>query len=538
MPTRQNKYTLLSCLVFAFLGLKSGFAEVGYDVLQKELERVENWEELSQEDYVQLVYQFYDTHYGPFKGIRAQMFRSTITPLKKPGKPFDQGEMILAHRSLVEFLKIPFELIDELSTLELPEDVRDPVWVNKIFPYFDHHLGPFSEFMQGWVMEELALVKEDGRFDDIQWQEQWPELYVFYMAAKLRRVKPLVKEVATSLHSEKKPDHLNHNEWLGRHLKGKRGKNKNVPLSFFGKVIDQDENGVPDISAHAVVEAYKKPDLFAPKKIRLESNPGMPDHLRVLKLNTTTDSSGLFSFDNISGYTIHVKSIKKEGYIGKVQENGKDEKRFFVFHPSRGEVHVPIQDLPIEFSLWKPFEPMPELYRIFNYRKRISADGQEHKIDLLRRIINPVDDVYDFSVKVEVPCDSNRGKYSWSFEITVPEGGIIETGDAIPFLAPVEGYVSTYKFSMPAEDKNWTGGFYDKVFYIKSRNGKNYSALNIDASSYKDRTSPSVSLSIDGFVNDTGSRNLQYHHGISHIKTMNRRIRNNEYQIEDRRRKR
>jgi hypothetical protein len=75
----------------------------------------------------------------------------------------------------------------------------------------------------------------------------------------------------------------------------------NVPIRFYGKVIDQDSN---DLSGAKIVFRVMQPrtgiDFAIPKNM--------------LTLERTTDANGNFSVEGISGSDLHIESVVKDDY--------------------------------------------------------------------------------------------------------------------------------------------------------------------------------------------------------------------------------
>jgi len=115
----------------------------------------------------------------------------------------------------------------------------------------------------------------------------------------------------------------------------------------------------------------------------------------------------------------------------------------------------------------------------------------------------------DLRVWVKRPIDAKFGdRYSWSFQIDVINGGIVEEPDplAAMYIAPSEGYTNSYQFSKAGDAPAW-GYRSRRRFYIKTRGW--YGRIALDVFAYYDVKANDGTFGIKYVINPSGSRVLR-----------------------------
>jgi hypothetical protein len=112
----------------------------------------------------------------------------------------------------------------------------------------------------------------------------------------------------------------------------------------------------------------------------------------------------------------------------------------------------------------------------------------------------------DFWVTMPVPArDAWYKPYDWSYQIKVPDGGLVETHDEYPFLAPGGGYAPSFEQAFKNVDPHHAGKFLN-TYYLKCHNGNVYARVSIE---WEPDSSPSASFRVSYVANPAGSRNLE-----------------------------
>lgn len=98
------------------------------------------------------------------------------------------------------------------------------------------------------------------------------------------------------------------------------------------------------------------------------------------------------------------------------------------------------------------------------------------------------------------------GRYDWSLELAIPNGGLVATNDEFMYQAPESGYQETFKFDMPKTAEDWTTTI-EQPFYIQLENEKYFGSFVVRINTIHD--TPPLGINLDIVINANGSRNLQ-----------------------------
>lgn len=256
-----------------------------------------------------------------------------------------------------------------------------------------------------------------------------------------------------------------------------------TPIIFYGKVIDQ--SGAP--VANADIE------IATGSEMGEKSN----------KSKIVADSNGQFTITG-KGMNLFV-SVSKAGYYRLKSESasiGKSQGGFdYVSNLGRG-IHIPDKNSPVLFKLFKagPIEP---LNRIKRQSAKIPKDGTQVLVTL--KTAQPL------GHQVAVRCwtnDSQKepdGRYDWRFEITIPNGDLVNAKDEYEFVAPESGYVmvATMEMSRSLSKPEWQE-LVQRSYFVRFGDGT-YARLRVRMIAYGDHFAL-----FEGWHNPKpGSRNLE-----------------------------
>jgi hypothetical protein len=203
-----------------------------------------------------------------------------------------------------------------------------------------------------------------------------------------------------------------------------------TPVRFYGKVIDEKGDPIPDAHVKIMVaDAQWSPG----KRFDLVSGP-----------------NGLFELTDTNGAAAAVE-VGKEGYASTEKSRG-----MFRLGELRtaDDPKIPTPDQPAIFVLQSvsKIEPLVEV-RTFIH---VPRNGQAVEIDLSTGKAVPAG---QGNFRVEAwTHDQNKdaqGRYDWRCKISIPGGGLIERQDSSVFEAPAEGYQSSDEISMPKTAAEW-----------------------------------------------------------------------------------
>lgn len=263
-------------------------------------------------------------------------------------------------------------------------------------------------------------------------------------------------------------------------------------IFYYGKVIDQYGQPVVGADVNGIVTVRQ---TFVDQKFE--------------QRKTKTDENGLFEFSWLMGYGVGA-TPSKQGYLfGCPGAFGFD----YCLRSIGGKTSPADRDI---FTMWKCKGPEPMIHRQRFYQ--ITPDNRIFTIDLLKpKIIEGTNSTGDFQIQIQRPATIGRQeRFDWSFVMTANGGGFIEvTNKGYLNIAPENGYLPQYRFSMSAadEDKNWKQYVYSKAvgakktFYFKNRDGQFYGRFKLEVIPFFNDSS---AIDLEYYLNPNASRILEW----------------------------
>jgi hypothetical protein len=263
---------------------------------------------------------------------------------------------------------------------------------------------------------------------------------------------------------------------------------QNKPIEFYGLVIDQSSN--PISGAKVRVEVRQK-------KVIVPAPWGDKD--QVVPIGKETDSDGRFEITGVTGDSLTIRSVEKEGYkLSPKTENiygyGGVPKPF---HPD--------PQGPIIIKMWKLGEPANLISHrtLFGFQ----PDGRIYTLDLIgdSKMVGASLNG-DLQIRFQRPLELKPKEiYDWTLDIFVVNGGLIETTDEFEYLAPENGYQPQISFQTNSVSPKAMPDI-TKDYYFNSRNGQVYGVVSLQI--FSDYNGQSAIL-VDSRINPNGLRNLQ-----------------------------
>jgi hypothetical protein len=263
---------------------------------------------------------------------------------------------------------------------------------------------------------------------------------------------------------------------------------KDSTVRFYGRVIDQESNGIADVQILMSVRQWGLGGSFDSWGNQFP------------KFNRTTDSTGKFSVENTAGDYLSLDSVVKNGY--RVSPKAPNSFGY-------GNVPVPFHpdpQNPVVIRMWKLSEPQQLISHSLS-GIGIPVDGQPVEFDLFNG--KKVSSGGQLIVRLKrdpqvLPWHGPR--YDWSLELEIPSGGLVATNDEFMYQAPNTGFQETFKFDMPKDANNWTTAI-NQQFYIELENGKSFGSLVVRLNTIHD--TPPLGINLDIEINPSGSQSLQ-----------------------------
>jgi hypothetical protein len=247
-----------------------------------------------------------------------------------------------------------------------------------------------------------------------------------------------------------------------------------MPINFYGRVVDQNEQPVSAAKIHAQWSD------FSPNGASSE--------------DTLSDAQGSFSITGKMGRGITIRVDKENYYTPKRQRISFDYAAFW-----EANYYEPDPAQPVTFHLRK--KGVGERLSAGETQPSLPANGDPTKLDLLNGgQVSP-------NGQIEITAITNTEKYpprvfDWQAAISISDGGLIEHDLEFPFEAPDEGYKSKVEFNMPANAPDWKRSV-EKSYFIRFGTPPKYGRIHVRFNG----ASQKVLLSYT--VNPSGSRNLE-----------------------------
>lgn len=256
----------------------------------------------------------------------------------------------------------------------------------------------------------------------------------------------------------------------------------NTPINFWGKVVDEDGNPIPDVTV-----SYTAMDKPLEQLIRDQGT----------RHTGKSEANGLFSITGIKGMGLGIQ-VTKDGYYQTKQS------AYSIGYAVPSEHKPPSPNDPTIFVLRKMGETEP-LKVVSSGGIRVPQNGQPVSVSLAQGRAVPAGQG-DIQVEVLVQDQQKdaQGRYPWRYKISVPGGGLLERKRDGSFVAPENGYNSSDEIEMAPYSEQW-GQRSDKEYFIKLSNGT-FGRLKFGV-----RTAGEYYIRIESHLNPMpGSRNLEY----------------------------
>ncbi|PWU13490.1 MAG: hypothetical protein C5B50_19215 [Verrucomicrobia bacterium] len=258
---------------------------------------------------------------------------------------------------------------------------------------------------------------------------------------------------------------------------------RNVPIDFCGRVIDQDTNALAAVAIKISIRHWPTAGVLA---------PGVSEEIHLDRL---TDSDGRFEVHGETGDALSVLSLEKQAY--ELTPTTPHH-----YPSSSGTV-----ENPVLFKMWSTNiqEHLVTLDKSF----RILTDGRPYFINLVAGTIAESGEG-DLRVFIKYPMQVVRGATNdWSCRIDGVTCGILEQSDGSDpmYLAPTQGYVSSFELKQQIKGGQ-RGSTGQRRFYIRLGNGQEYGRIEIGLYAPYNYQIPGL-IRLSYAINPSGSRILR-----------------------------
>jgi hypothetical protein len=249
---------------------------------------------------------------------------------------------------------------------------------------------------------------------------------------------------------------------------------------IYGKVIDQygqPISGVDVTGSVAIRQGWYAEDKW--------------EHYK-----TNSDANGLFQFTGLNGADWAV-DVAKDGYEMDYRVG---------WSGPRGGPHGTLSSPSNRavLTLWKIRGAEPLIHKEF--QSRVPYDGTSAGFNLATWKRAASGDLELTLSRFPLKIHRGRDKYDWTLKIAMPQGGLLAEADPYPYWAPEGGYMKVFESGMKSNSVPWSGEL-RQDFYLRTPEGR-YGRLFLDLST--DSMRPDTGVSIEIWVNPSGSRNLEF----------------------------
>jgi hypothetical protein len=255
-----------------------------------------------------------------------------------------------------------------------------------------------------------------------------------------------------------------------------------TPVAFYGLVVDQDSNVLQNVTVDLSV-------------MKLYTLPSLTSTSMTTRFQRQTGADGRFEVTGMTGNSISVDGLTKEGYEPELQMH------YGSFGPQSTSF-----DNPAVLRLWST--NIHEQLITGDKSFVINPDGRHYGIDLIKGTISEGDQG-DLVAWIKRPEPVKWGqRYDWSCEVTLPGGGLLESENRAMFRAPDAGYTNVFAHHEDAGVNGWGWMTGDERFYVQLHDGQIYGRIVVNLYAYYDGNQPAM-IELSYAVNPSGSRLLR-----------------------------
>ena len=250
------------------------------------------------------------------------------------------------------------------------------------------------------------------------------------------------------------------------------------PILYYGKVLD--ESNQPIVGVQVPFNTSSVNELLTQEKYDAGT--------------AVTDARGIFKIDGVRGIGM-VFQLSHSNYY----PNPKNITDFdFRDYPQRGNLPNTEENALI-FYMHSKGHPVPLVHR------RGGADVPVNTGQAIVNLYGEQDGQMIGSLQIQAWGDTPKNwsptPYDWNVQITLPNGGFVESTNQFDFVAPDTGYQPTIKIKMDKDQPGWSDTVV-KTYFVKLASG--YLRMGI-----RMRAKTPLYVSLDYYYNPDGSTDLE-----------------------------
>ena len=261
----------------------------------------------------------------------------------------------------------------------------------------------------------------------------------------------------------------------------------NVPINFWGKVVDQDGRPVSGVRVqydYTIEHGNLSGVAWSDQEVRTGE--------------TVSDKEGLFSVLGLKGHDLGILALKHPDY----QFRGKGALSFDFYGSTASGKFVPDQHKPVVFTMVQKQRLEPLIH--VKGSLRVRGEGSPERWNLWEGEPDPNGELAVTFRREPAVLERPGQAATWSADLEIIGGGIVEAPwDEDVRRAPESGYLPTIAYPQ-AEQKQ---GVPYWSFYVKTADGR-FGRIQVELDAYSQGAT--ARCSITGDMNPRpGSRNLE-----------------------------
>ncbi len=264
------------------------------------------------------------------------------------------------------------------------------------------------------------------------------------------------------------------------------GAKLNVPIEFYGRIVDQEGAEVSDAVVHyRVLGIHAFPSSIIGKDLHKKGQ-------------TTSRADGTFVIRGETGTSMSINEIGRTGYRQPEHLHGT------FGYAGNPDPFKPNRNEPVTFTLIEE----GKVTALVNFDRRLmfSWDGKPRHYDIVTGLPSS-EGIIEIVPKRARFTPNNQFDFDWSLSVRIVGGGIVWVKEQRGCVAPETGYVPALTFGNGKDDVH-LGNSSHVTLYAKLSSGQ---FVRLLLTIYQAHEDGSLGAVIKGFVNpNAGSRVLEF----------------------------
>jgi hypothetical protein len=260
-------------------------------------------------------------------------------------------------------------------------------------------------------------------------------------------------------------------------------KRNNVPIAFYGRVVDQDSRPLQGVTVKYTLTSIPTiPVLWGPSETKDET--------------CVSDQNGLFAVEGRRGSGLDITGLAKQGY----RKSGYYQQADVRYEPYDPQRYMPDRNKPIDLMMIR--DDLPKAEEIYDKRLRLNWNVETTTVDF-----SPVVGKLEFTASRSGRDPNNTTKkFEWEVKMRATGFTMTKLPNANERMAPPEGYGSSGQIGFSPDEKTWQLQT-DESYAIHTDKGF-YGLMNLSV--YGDGNDGGMSGRVTVYLNKSGARNIDH----------------------------